>query len=498
MTVYEKPLPEDRHEQRSVVFELLIPSAIACLRDMLFTFAVRIVSPVEKSRSDTHGQWHKDSQLHSHGRRLLEWKISLGSTTKHFVVSHYSELHPSRPNEDFIVNNGYNLLYIEGNRTIDLRNSGSCFKYWCTLKVESGSQYASMQWAIDGNDQTPNQVLARQSECHRSLSTSEFVEFGSLRCYNTLQTRNLIKAVVLGTLSLKNESVFNLVCQTLWECSPRNENGVRVAHEDYSNAIFLQECLSIMDNLQEKHKDNWQDHYIVLTVINFAVNAAEKSDNQTILDTAASLILKCRDLTKTWSEDIQNILSKMTNADITEKNKLTLKLVEVNMCRAFSFGARKRLGTRTLGTSEHIENWLQAIVLVYYHLAFINNNASNQVVLLMRRVIELGVDIEEYLKTSPSLHRGLNMFLRSHYGGADDLNFSTDTEWTFYKTALQVCYLKVNKMKRTDETVTLQLDIVTGNFLVNGCTMSRLPTAMENHTDYRRVFPTMSFEVSQV
>lgn len=500
MPIYEKPLPEDLHNQRAVLFELLIPSAIACLRDLLYVSAEKIVTSIGNTTRNLYGKWCSDPQLNTHSRRSLQWNINLGSTVKHFSASHYSsKLHPTQSNDNFIVNNGYNLNYTAANGTIEFSgNSSSCIKDWCTLKVQSDSQYALMQWAINGNNQTPNQVLARQSECHKNMSTSEFMEFGSLRCYDTLQIRNFIKAAVLGTLSFKNESVFNLICQSLWECSPLAENGVRVAHEDYSDAVFLQECLSTMDNLRAKHKDNWQNHYFILTVIVFAVNVAEKSDDRSILDSAGTLILKCRCLTETWSADIQKIMSKMTSTDTdtAEKNNLTLKLVEVNICRAISFGAHKRLGNRTIQTSEHIKNWLEATVIVNDLLTFVSKHASNQIALLTRRVIELGVDVQEYLKKSPFLHKGLNLFLRSHYGGADDLNFSSDTLWTFYEKVPQVCYLEVNKRKRTDDFVTFQLDIVTGNFLVNGCTMSRLPATMENHADYQRVFPTMSFEVS--
>ncbi len=373
----------------------------------------------------------------------------------------------------------------------------SHIKNWCTLKVEPGSQYASMQWAIDGNSQTPNEVLARQSECHRNMSTSEFVEFGSVRCYNKQNVRNLIKATVLGTLSFKNESVFNLVCQSLWECSPYSENGVREAHEDFLDSIFLQECLRIMEKLLAKHADNWQDHYILLMIVIFVVNVAERSNDQSILSPASTLILKCRDLTEIWSKDIQSIISKMTNANANEKDKLSLKLVEVNICRAMTFGAHNQLGSRAFCTAEHVKNWFQAIVIVYDHYEFIRKNSSNQILLSVRRVIELGVDVEEYLLRSLGFRHGINMFLRSHYGGADDLKFNNDTIWSRYDKAEQVCFVEVKK-KNVDETVMLQLDIVTGNFLVNGCKVSRLPDAMENHADFHRVFPTMSFEVSIV
>lgn len=491
-------MPEDLFKQRAVVFELTIPSAIACLRDLLYTFSDSIVTSIGKDQNGVHGLWSAEYQLSPHTRRSMNWKINLGSTAKHFVDSHYSKLHPSRPNNDFVVNNGYNTYYAGDLKTFTFSgNYGAHIKNWCTIKVKSGSPYATMQWAINGNSQTPNEVLARQSECHRDISTSEFVEFGSLRCYDRLQIRNLIKATVLGTLSFKNESVFNLICQSLWECSPCFKNvGVREAHGDFTDSIFMQKCLEIMENLVAKHKDNWQDHYIILTAIVFAVNVAEKSNDQTILNIAASFILKCRNFTETWSDDIQDIISKMTAADVTEKNKLTLKFVEVNICRAISFGAVKRLGWKTFSTSEHIKNWLQAIVIVFDHIEFTKKNSSNQILLLMRRVIEVGVNVEEHLVGLSDFHRGINLFLRSHYGGAEDLKFTNETVWRSYEEAKQVYYVELDDKKRSDKRITLQLDIVTGNFLVNGCKVSRLPEAMENHVDFRRVFPTMSFEVS--
>lgn len=63
-----------------------------------------------------------------------------------------------------------------------------------------------------------NNVLAKQSQCHRDLSIAEYISFGSLRADgHRLQLRNIYRAIETDALSFQNKSVMLLILAALWE-----------------------------------------------------------------------------------------------------------------------------------------------------------------------------------------------------------------------------------------------------------------------------------------
>lgn len=202
--------------------------------------------------------------------------------------------------------NGYNCVYASqffdhptdarSGQLVTMRGPG--LKAKTTLRVEKRSKYSFMQGGING-DLTQNEAIARQNECHPDLSLvigilfkgfrqklingfldsnfyyflayvpskTEFVEFQSLRSVKNLQFRALFRCINAGTLSLKEESVFNLVCQVMWNVGDRTNNEyLRSNQLDFSCNEFCEEFLDLLDKLRAKHDQNWKDHYVVLTV----------------------------------------------------------------------------------------------------------------------------------------------------------------------------------------------------------------------------------------
>jgi len=154
--------------------------------------------------------------------------VMLGSSTKLCSVTHHSRegLHPDTDTDSFIVSNGYNCqYYYDGNPNPPSIPSGASVKAFCTFKVDKESAYRKLQFAVGGTTHSQNYVLAQQIKCPAELALSEFIEFGSLRAGLRLQWHNIHRAIVQGSLSLEADSVFSLICQTVWEAGPPLESG---------------------------------------------------------------------------------------------------------------------------------------------------------------------------------------------------------------------------------------------------------------------------------
>jgi len=86
--IYEKPLPTGIERQNAVIFELLIPSDIATLRDLIYLFAQETLI-MSKENKDFFGSWSSYYQISSCNRREELWKVDLMSTKKLVLDTHY-------------------------------------------------------------------------------------------------------------------------------------------------------------------------------------------------------------------------------------------------------------------------------------------------------------------------------------------------------------------------------------------------------------------------
>jgi hypothetical protein len=135
--VYEFPLPADDFRQKAVVFELGIPDAIASLRDSLYILNNRVLKI--NNSSNCLSKWidYKEITKWRIGKQKF---ITLGSTTKLFIESHYKQPHVTSPNESFFKPNGYNLHLVEIKKSkligYDSCEKISIYQRLCTFKTE--------------------------------------------------------------------------------------------------------------------------------------------------------------------------------------------------------------------------------------------------------------------------------------------------------------------------------------------------------------------------
>lgn len=219
--VYERPLRAEEQCRDAVVFELLAPIEIVCLRECLYRFNSEISRSLRcNNKSDWFGFWtDNEQQLKQFRGDTCSDQIyyRLGSHIKLFMTSHYSELAPtpSEPNHKFIVDNGFHCDFFNDRKELCEGAIKGSVSRFCTFKVESSSKYSSLQLAVDDTYHSQNNALSRLNDCPVELSLSEFREFGSLRSGHRLQLRNLYRAIFQGALSLKSKSVLALVQQSL-------------------------------------------------------------------------------------------------------------------------------------------------------------------------------------------------------------------------------------------------------------------------------------------
>jgi hypothetical protein len=502
VSVFEFPLPETTHLQDAVVGELVAPtSSWTTLRDALHVLH-RDMLNVQLQSCEKKGTWRSYEPLQRWVRTPSESPlITLGSTNKLFVNSHYRSWHPSQyPDQDFFKPNGFNLRLMEHSSdklasTITYEEPHETVRSRTTLDADGA--YMCLQWTMGGTSHTENEVLCKQVDCPPELNLAEFNAFGTLRAGQRIQIRNLVRVLEMRTLSLSQPSVVNLISQALWETGPPNETvWFRDTQLDFRDEAFARYTLGRLHFLTGNVGDNWKDHLALLSIVTVGARVLAMSEAAWEI-AAMDVLLKCREIAEKWLKQIEEALGGMMASPIHEIQRMRSKLVDVAAIAALTLDVDVRhLESLAMKSNEDVIYWLRALARIYDNVLLNSESAVTRFQRnLLRRVQLTALRLEKALQRHLKQHGDcLDGFVRCHW--ADATQGHTELPWTHYDSPGEHWWTTTFKHDSFDgHKSTLHVDTLRGSFLVNGLPVGRLPCAITSHEDYARVFGCHVFEV---
>jgi hypothetical protein len=118
---------------------------------------------------------------------------------------------------------------------------------------------------VSGTQHPPNDIIAAQADCPKELSLHEFIAFAGLRSGPRLQWLNIARELASPFLSFRREEVHTLITQAAWQLGPLVD-GVREWHVDLNISSFGKVLLGELESLLEKIKANWLEEVAVRTI----------------------------------------------------------------------------------------------------------------------------------------------------------------------------------------------------------------------------------------
>ncbi|OXA45052.1 uncharacterized protein LOC118437968 isoform X1 [Folsomia candida] len=428
------------------------------------------------------GIWpnYKKLKKHTNGSSALS-SFKLGSTTKLFVDSHYRSQHPDKPDDLFIVNNGYNCTF-----------SGNYEKNWdvkkfTTFGLSPDSLYSNLQWTLESTRHTQNQVLARQVDCPGKLRLVEFKEFGTLRAGHRLQLRNIFRAMIQKTLSFREESVFLLISQALWEAGPASNDWHREAHESFANLGFTEEFLQELNIQLDSHQENWDEPYTILCLIILTCRVLEFGQYP---EMATKLLLKCRKTAFQWISKIESMISDSCTSPVAQVQHLKLKLVDACICICLTFSVSMEYLDQVLYSEDDLFVWVHAMTRIHNTITPSTTLSHTKRLLLNLVQRTIGMNIQVKLAT---FIKGLNKFVHKNW---NEGIYGEISMWLPYDNHPIIPHIYQATFRPENKaTAHLEVDVLGGSFLVNGLPVGWLPEKVTHHPIFSRTFTDIVFEV---
>jgi hypothetical protein len=507
--VHEWPLPKATLEAQLAVFELSPPRAFSTWREITYKILrdIGMANPHDDGSARPMVLLDAFSGLKAWATRHPYHRITIGSTTKSFKdQTHFRTVQIPANESTVLLNNGLSFkLFDRSNQSWAAGPFlASTVVTFCQPSAPRSGPYRNLHATVTGTYHTSNEVIASQADCPKELSLHEYIAFSTLRSGPRLQWLNIARELASPSLSFRQEEVHSLITQAAWQLGPLTA-GVREWHIDLGIPDFGLVLLHELDALLERVQANWLEEVTARTIgMSFIVlhchwlqlfsalvtsrllSASKDSD---ICARAYSLLRKVRTVTHEWISQLGSTLD-MTQ-DKTSRANFHRRLCSLAATCLSSFGVCVEHVPNVLSFDEDFAIAVRCAVIVHDSTPSIRDDVSPYLARLLNRHHRLLHLLEPFfLKGLQSNPSGFDCALARLWSGYCRQRSSTwrvlpapNSRWIFYIT---------------EGGQEVHYDILTGQLLVNGQPLGRLPKEILEHSTYTSILGKVSIQIVSI
>ncbi|KAF8555163.1 hypothetical protein OG21DRAFT_1507968 [Imleria badia] len=487
ITAHEWPLPAGQLDAEAVVFELDCPVSFNMWRTATFHLLVDLCSPSVEP-NNPYIQLTEYNALQPYLVRHPRSRITLGSDTKPFVVTHYSK--PSIPTtgEHVCVSNGLTLYGFDSHTCIPVSGALGSFdiRRYCTYQLQSGP-YRNLQKYIDTTSHTSNDVLANQVDCHRDLSIHEYIAFGHLRSGNLLQWLNILRELRGRSLSFRRQEVHLLLAQAVSQVGPL-DNTEWKWHRELQCSSYCCAFLAEIESLIQDVEANWLE-MVTMDTISFLVRRLlTSSPTQAISLKALGLLRTVRGKVFSWVEELS---AKLTKTPGDEECRGFLRDAAA-ICRS-TFNVDPSMIRTLLYSAEDISVLLSSAVLIHDHTPSNVSCLPAYSRLLLDRDRRLSLALESIVSDvtqADSTNQGIDLAVRWVWP-----EYRTGSKWAPLQNPNSRWFSCMTASTADQSSQVVHFNLLDGSLLVNGKPLGRLPNDILQHPLYNLIFGEQVLDV---
>jgi len=481
--IYEWPLPERSCEEAATVFELRCPTEFAIWREMTFRILTDLCSvttpaPREGELHDTCALYHG---LKSYYRTQLNSDIHTlhyTSSKKSFLSSHYRNVALPTTESSVCLKNPLKFALHDTRTDIwtSDRPSEIDVSHLCTFRLPSGP-YEGLQYSLTNPYHNPNEVLARQNECPPELQLHEYIAFGLLRAGARLQWLNILRELRSRTLTFSNEAVNLLHLQTAWQVGLPGDNGQeRESHVEPAEEKFGIEVIRELTEMLRGVEGNWQERITVHTTIALAGQILAMTESPEARSQAVTFLREARKVCLQW---VRELARKVPDLGPGETNAIQTLVVHTAATCRMTFDVQECWLADVLSTREDVSVFAECGTMIRNYAHLIPSTSTTKQILGRDR--RTAYAVEQRLRKLVTVRDiGLDVapiWPAYEPGGSWTAEESPNERWVY-------TFTKQSRVRKSQE---VYYNLVSGELLVDNCTVGRLPISYTSHATYREL-----------
>ncbi|OTA55802.1 hypothetical protein K449DRAFT_468641 [Hypoxylon sp. EC38] len=490
--IHEWPLPQSKQAAMSTVFELQVPQSFGSWRDttvfMLFNVLESRYEVEEKPRA-MHPLATCCLQRHFQPFDLGQ-RISLLSENKPHTSTHRRIKDIiTKTEDDICVENGLRFKYYDSGNSCFVadfkttRNIPTLCTY--TIPWKSAAKTSPIQKFIhrpkaEPSGPSPNTVLATQSICPSNMSLEEYKALTSLPLGYNIQWQNILVQLALPSVDFGKEETVLVILQCIFQTGPcRNDIVLRDSHSILSDTHFAYTLLGRLDEALHRIEENWQSLQALGIYISIARRLLSLTPASDIRAKCLEFLIRTREVALKWVKVLEDQVQCTTDDNI--RTDLRYKVTKVALICVDSFNVDDEHLRGLLASPEQACTVIRCAIIIREGLQCIPKRADDLISIMHRRWEQLayrGLSIladQVVHRNSPALNNAIKASWSAfHAAGNWDLMKEPYNHWVQWISPPQ------SKSK-----ITIHFSLLTGELLINGSPLGRLPRQYEQNPAYR-------------
>ncbi|KAF5698569.1 hypothetical protein FMUND_15060 [Fusarium mundagurra] len=488
--VHEWPLPENTLEAQATAFELAVPPIYSEWRDITLYLIndVLLSKPVRVYHPDPSYSLRTYQPLEKLFRTGRSYRIHLVSEAKPNVVTHRRDKPIQYCTEsDVCVNNGLRYQYYDESQNCFLEDllPTEGLSTLCTFDLPKRAQalkrFLVRTW-LKPEGETPNQVIASQSDCPEYLSLSEYKVLAELPYGYNIQWVSILTQLAMPKIDFNKMETAIFLLQMSLQAGPRSPTSTRCTHLRLKDREFGHQMLEHLTKGVSHIQENWES-YTALSSYTLLASRLLSQVPSELSHAFLGLLEKCREISYRW---LMTILRRVeeTTSEIRRREFLKTALNIALIC-GDSFNVYDSFLPVILADAKQASMLVECSIIIY-------NNAS------LKCETETGLRGILFDRWNYTMHRVCAILNEQNLLAISCLDLAIKRHWpAFQPTASWTSAAETSYWFETTSRGHLQVhyNILTGELLVNGLPLARLPEQYERHDDYERLFGSLILNV---
>ncbi|KAG2757812.1 hypothetical protein P692DRAFT_20789290 [Suillus brevipes Sb2] len=480
--IHEWPLPEHEQEAIVVVFELACPIVFDMWRSISLHILVDMCAPEKISSTCPFMTLPNYDALQQYRTCHPRQRLTLASDTKPFVNSHYSITLIPAVDAEVCLNNGLKFRPFDTTTAAwaeDVLLRCDATKL-CTFLLPKGP-YNGLQHYLAGTSHTSNEVMASQADCHKDMTTHEFIAFGALRCGPRLQWMNILRELRERTLNFRREEVHLLIAQAVTQVGPFSSDNGLIWHEELNSVPFLSALLGELEDLMASVEGNWLETVTINTIVMLVCRVMCSTEEESVKSRGYLLLRRIRTATFTLLTQLSEKMQASSEEAVSRDLQGRVRDMAVTCRSTFDVDGDASL---LLTANDDITVFAYCAVMIYDNTPSQHGNLPQHSQLLLERDKRCCHTLEPAIRRYAELHReGLDGAMAKIWG-----SYRPGTPWRALAAPNSRWLVTQTAPSHSQSPQDVHINLISGCLLVDGKQLGRLPSAIAQHSTYKSIF----------
>ena len=354
--IHEHPLPSDPVHAKAVIFELGCPKAFKDYRSTTWIIlgTLACAKPAE---------YHKPRLVLSDYSGLKAFMdftssgVSLASTTKSFLSTHYNSVRFPVTLDHVCLSNGLRWGYFD---TVTGSWPGRhaqkpTFAHHCELTIPASSPFSflrsSDKFPVSSNSPTSYEIIAGQTMCPSGLNVQEFTAFQTLLSGKNRRWPQMLIELGSSNLNFSSEATASLMTHLAFQAGPvYKSDPLRTIHRILRDECFCRRLMEQIDQRLDNISSNWRETNCAQMLLALTLKLYFIA-SESVAREALKLLSKIRATTFKWISQLRTEIRRSTDASISRR------------CSRYAFWAAllcRRTFAACLKDDGYVQNFLSA------------------------------------------------------------------------------------------------------------------------------------------